>query len=579
MVNININGRNIEALEGQTVLEAARAASIEIPTLCFLKDMNETSSCRVCMVEVKGIRNLQASCTLKVREGMEILTNSPRVQNALRINTQLLIANHKVDCLHCRRNKNCELQDLAERVGIEDLHVKGDKREAFLDMSSPALVRDSAKCILCGRCVSTCKEKVGIGALGFKNRGFQTQVSTSFDIDIGNTSCISCGQCIISCPVGALREKSDVEKVWDALGDPTKHVIVQTAPAVRAGLGEEFGMPMGTKVTGKMVTALKNLGFEEVFDTNFAADLTIMEEAHELLDRLNNNGILPMITSCSPGWINFVEKHHPHIIPHLSTCKSPHQMFGAILKSYHAEKIGKNPQDIYVVSVMPCIAKKGEAERKQMITKGVRDVDSVITTRELAHMIKKYGMDFQKLPESSFDQPLGEYSGAGVIFGATGGVMEAALRTANDVLHGKEIESIDYHDLRGIKDIKESALKVGDLELKVAVAHGVKQAKKLIKDIAEGNSPYHFIEIMGCSGGCVTGGGQPIKKAKIHMEYDVRKERAKALYQEDIESENRKSHKNELVQKLYDEFLGKPNSHLAHELLHTHYESQHSYQK
>ena len=575
-VNITINGREYTVDKNLTVLEAAKKASIDIPTLCFLKGVNEISSCRICLVEIEGTRNLQASCSLKVREGMKIKTNSLRVRNALKTNLELIIANHNVDCLNCSRNKNCELQDLSERMGIKNLKIMGEKRKGIINENSPAITRDSTKCILCGRCVSACKNKVGVGALGFKNRGFKTEVSTSFDIDLHKTNCISCGQCIVSCPVGALKEKDEIEKVWHALGDKGKHVVVQTAPAIRAALGEIFDLEIGEGTTGRMVAALKMLGFDKVFDTNFAADLTIMEEAHELIGRFKNSGVFPMITSCSPGWINYVEKNYPEIIPNLSTCKSPHQMFGAILKTYYAETMNIDPNDIFVVSVMPCVAKKDESKREHLQTFGIMDVDAVITTRELGQMIKSSGINFKELKDESFDNPLGEYSGSGVIFGSTGGVMEAALRTAKDVLTGEEHVDIDYHDLRGDETVKEGVLKLGDVEIKVAVVHGIKNVKPLIKEIMSGESSYHFIEVMACPGGCVTGGGQPIKKAKVQEIFDIRKARAMVLYNEDLKMQNRKSHKNTQIQKLYKEFLGHPNSHKSHELLHTSYRKQKS---
>ncbi len=574
-VKLSINGLEIEVPSNYTVLEAAKEAGIDIPTLCFLKDINEVGACRVCLVEVEGARSLQASCVLPVREGMVINTNTKKVRSTVKTTVELILANHNRECLTCSRNRNCELQTLSEELGIEELSFQGEKREATIDDLSHSIVRDSSKCILCGRCVNTCKKVQEIGILDFTNRGFKTEVAPAFNKSMAESPCIYCGQCINVCPVAALREKSDIERVWDAIEDPDTHVLVQTAPAVRAALGEEFGLPIGTRVTGKMVAALRRLGFDKVFDTNFGADLTIMEEGHELLDRIQNGGKLPMITSCSPGWVRYCEFYYPEFLENLSSCKSPHQMLGAVLKSYYAELNNLDPEKIFVVSIMPCTSKKTESAREEMEVNGLRDVDAVLTTRELGKMIKQARIKFMNLPNEEYDEIFGEYTGAGVIFGATGGVMEAALRTVADVLTGEDLNEIDYNDVRGVAEgIKEATVKIGDNEIKVAVAHGTANAGKLLEKVKAGEADYHFIEIMGCSGGCVNGGGQPHVDAKTREEIDIRAERAKALYEEDTIKEYRKSHKNPMIKKIYDEFLEKPNSHKSHELLHTHYHAR-----
>lgn len=573
-VNLSINGIQYDVPSNFTVLEAARSVGIDIPSLCFLKDINEVGACRVCVVEVEGARALQASCVLPVREGMVIDTNNSRVRKARKSTVELLLANHNRECTTCVRSRNCELQSLSEELGIRSIGFEGVKREPSFDDLSPSIIRDSSKCILCGRCVSACKNVQGIGILDFQNRGFETTVGPAFDMSMKDVPCIYCGQCMVVCPVGALSEKSAVDKVWSFLEDKSKHVIVQSAPAVRAALGEEFGYPIGTNVTGKLATALRRLGFDKIFDTNWAADVTIMEEGTELLGRIQNGGVLPMITSCSPGWVRYIEFQYPELLPHLSSCKSPQNMFGALAKSYYAEKHGINPKDIVVVSVMPCTSKKSEIVRPELEVNGYRDVDASITTRELALMIKEARLEFDKLEEGTFDAFMGDYTGAGVIFGATGGVMEAALRTVADVLTGQDIEQVDYTAVRGLDGIKEATINVAGMDIKIAVAHNTTNAGILLDKIKKGEADYHFIEVMACPGGCVNGGGQPIQPASVRNVIDIRAERAKALYSEDAALKVRKSHQNPEIKRLYDEYLGKPNSHKAHELLHTHYVSR-----
>jgi len=584
-INMTINGIQVSVPKDYTVLLAAREAGIDIPTLCYLKDINEIAACRVCVVEVdiKGVpmRNLPASCVLQVQEGMNVRTNTPKVRNAVRMNVELILANHNRECLTCMRNGTCELQKLCDELGIKDVEFEGEKRVSKIDNLSHSIVRDSSKCILCGRCVSTCSEVQGIGVLDFTNRGFHTEVAPAFNYSMKDVDCVYCGQCIQACPVAALRERTYIDDVWDAIDDPEKFVVVQTAPAVRASLGEEFGLPVGTRVTGQMVTALKMLGFDKVFDTNFSADLTIMEEGTELLNRVQNGGKLPMITSCSPGWIRFCEMKYPDFLDNLSTCKSPQQMFGAILKSYYAEKEGIDPKKIVSVSIMPCTSKKTEANRPEMEVNGLRDVDISLTTRELGDMIKQARIKFNSLPEGHADSIMGEYTGAGVIFGATGGVMEAALRTVADILTGKDLEQIEYQAVRGIEGVKEASvvLPIGgkDTEVKIAIAHGTKNAAKVLDSIRAGEKEYHFIEVMACPGGCVHGGGQSHVSAKNRLDVNPKVNRANALYEEDRSLGIRKSHKNPEIIKLYDDYLKEPNGHLSHKLLHTHYKKLNFY--
>ena len=573
-VTLKINGQDITVPANYTVLQAAREAGIDIPTLCYLKDVSQTGSCRMCVVEVKGARNLQAACVYPVAEGIEVFTNTPKVRRSRKVTLELLLSNHERKCLTCVRSGNCELQTLAEELGIDEITYDGERLEHELDALSPSIIRDNNKCVLCRRCVSACKNIQTVAVIDATERGFKTTIASPFNKSLAEVPCVNCGQCIVACPVGALREKDATDEVWEALADPDKVVIVQTAPAVRAALGEEFGMPIGTPVTGKMAAALRRLGFDHTFDTDTGADLTIIEEGNELLDRIQNGGKLPMITSCSPGWIKFCEHNFPDFLDNLSSCKSPHQMFGAIIKTYWAEKHGVDPEKIVTVSVMPCVAKKFECGRDEMEVNGKRDVDIVISTRELARMIKQAGINFVNLPDEKFDNPFTEASGAGVIFGATGGVMEAALRTVYEILEEKPLDNLDFEAVRGTEGIKTAEIPVGDLTVKVAIAHGLGNARKLLESIRNGEADYHFIEIMACPGGCVTGGGQPIVPAKVQMGIDLKKERAKALYSEDTNASIRKSHENPDIIKLYEEFLGEPGGHKAHELLHTHYQAR-----
>jgi len=577
MVNITINSKKLRVPRNYTVLEAAREANIHIPTLCFLKDINEIGACRMCLVEIKGARSLQAACVYPVSEGLEVNTQTPAVREARKATLELILSNHEKKCLTCVRNRNCELQKLADELQVDEIRFEGEIINHPIDNKSHSIVRDPNKCILCRRCISMCRNIQQVGVINTNERGFRTIVGSVFELSLADVPCINCGQCINVCPVGALKEKDSIQTVWEALANKDLHVIVQTAPAVRVALGEEFGYPIGTRVTGKMVTALRQLGFDKVFDTDTAADLTILEEGTELINRIKNGGKLPLITSCSPGWIKLCEHYYPEFLDNLSTCKSPHEMFGALLKSYYAKKAGIDPSRIFVVSVMPCTAKKFESKRLELASTGYPDVDAVLTTRELARMIKEVGIDFTSLPDSQFDDPMGEASGAGEIFGATGGVMEAALRTVVEILNGKPAEDIEYHEVRGVEGIKEASVKAGGMTINVAVAHGTGNARKLLDKIRNGETNYHFVEIMACPGGCVNGGGQPIQPSSVRSWIDIRKERAKAVYEEDRSLPIRKSHENPKIKMLYDEFLGEPGSHKAHELLHTHYQKRENY--
>ncbi|MCL2225134.1 MAG: NADH-dependent [FeFe] hydrogenase, group A6 [Defluviitaleaceae bacterium] len=578
MAKVTIDNIVVEVEAGSTILDAARKGGIDIPTLCYLKEANEIGACRVCQVEVQGARSLAAACVMPVFDGMVVSTTSKKVRAARRATVELILSSHNRDCLTCSANGNCELQVIANEMGIREVPFEGANDFGIVDTSSPSIVRDQSKCVLCGRCVNVCKKQQGASILDFTDRGISTKVSPHLNKGMNEVPCIYCGQCVNVCPTAALREKEDIDKVWAALENPDLHVVVQAAPAVRAALGEEFGMAVGTRVTGKMVTALKRLGFAKVFDTNFAADLTIMEEANELIDRMKNGGKLPMMTSCSPGWVRFCEFNYPEFLPNLSSCKSPMSMFGAILKSYYAEKANIDAKKIFSVAVMPCTSKKSEAERAELATNGLKDVDAVLTTRELAKMLKQAGVKFTALPDSTFDQDLlGEYSGGGVIFGATGGVMEAALRTAADVISNSDVAEVEYKAVRGLEGIKEAEVDFAGTKIKAAVVHGTANAAKLLDKIKTGEAKYDFIEVMACSGGCVNGGGQPRISAETRATTDVREARAAALYEEDSALKVRKSHKNTQIKKLYDDYLQKPNSHKAHDLLHTKYEAKESY--
>ena len=577
MVNLVIDGKEISVKEGTTILQAALQNGIDIPTLCFLKEINEVGDCRMCIVEVEGRKGFATSCIQKVEEGMVVKTHSHAVVEARKIILDLILSNHHRDCLTCSRNGNCELQELAAKFNVQVVEFEGERTKHKVDDKSPSIVRDFNKCILCRRCVATCKYVQKIGAIDCINRGFDSCISTTYDHSLNDVDCTFCGQCIESCPTGALKEKENIQDVWKKLRDEDAFVVVQTAPAVRVALGEEFGMPIGTNVAGKMITALKSIGFDRVFDTNTGADLTIMEEANEFIERIQNVGVLPMITSCSPGWVRFAEKNFPENLDHLSSCKSPHQMFGAIIKSYFADKYNIDKEKICVVSVMPCIAKKYECSRDEMEVDGIRDVDYVITTRELARMIKQANIDFCELEDGKFDEPMGEASGAGAIFGTTGGVMEAAIRTAVDTLEGKSMDKLEYTQVRGEKGIKEATLKVAGKDIKVAVASGLSNARKIMEQIRDGKCDYHFVEIMACPGGCIMGGGQPIKSSKIRSTVDVAKLRRDALYSIDEKSIIRKSHENPFMIKLYKEFLEKPGSHKSHKYLHTTYTKKEKY--
>ena len=570
MVNLIIDGIKVEVPKGTTVLEASKLVGAKIPTLCFLKEVNEVADCRMCVVQVG--KKLLASCTLPAENGMEIETNTAEVREARKMVVELLLSNHKRECTTCIRSENCDLQTVAKELNIRDIRYSGEKSGGSLDDSSCSVVRDPEKCILCGRCISTCGNIQTVHAINFSGRGFDTKVATSYERPLGESLCINCGQCILACPVGALHEKESIKPVWKALENPNKYVVVQTAPAVRVAIGEEFGMPIGSRVTGKMTSALRKLGFDKVFDTDFAADLTIMEEGTELLTRLGNGENLPLMTSCCSGWVKFVEHNFADLIPNLSTCKSPSEMEGALIKSYFAEKIGVDPKDIVVVSIMPCVAKKFEGVREELSNNGMQDVDYVLSTRELAQMIKEANIDFVNIKDEEFDDPFGESTGASVIFGATGGVTEAALRTVFELLAGKELEQIEFSAVRGLTGIKEATIELPDgRNITAAVVHGLGNARKLLELVRNGEKHYDFIEAMACPGGCVNGGGQPIVNSQIKEKINISEERAKAIYYEDKALPIRKSHKNPHITKIYEEFLGKPNGHLSHKLLHTEY--------
>lgn len=570
MITLTINGQTVQAPKNATILEAARSAGIHIPTLCHHPELAPEGACRLCVVEATGARTLVASCVYPVAEGMVVKTNTDKVRAARRMVVELLLANHPKDCLACQKSGDCELQKIAADLGLRKIRFEGGARKAHtIDASNPCLVRDQEKCILCGRCIRVCRDVQGMSVYSFAERGFDTIVSTAFEQDLGKVECSYCGQCASVCPTGAIVEKDDTEKVWSAINDPDKIVIVQTAPAVRVALGEELDMEPGSIVTGKMVAALRNLGFDKIFDTNFSADLTIMEEGHEFLHRLTNGGVLPMITSCSPGWVNMIELKYPDLLPHLSSAKSPQQMFGAIAKTYYAEKVGIDPAKMVSVSVMPCTAKKAEAARPEMNASGYRDIDIVITTRELGRMIREVGLDFKHLPEDSYDSPLGTGTGAAVIFGTTGGVMEAALRTVADVLTGEDLKAVDYNDVRGMEQTREAELTIAGNTVKIAVVHTLASARKMLERVRAGEADYQFIEVMACPGGCIGGGGQPIP-----VNAEIRKARREGLFDCDSANELRKSHENPEIKELYDTWLGKPLGEKAYSLLHTHYHQQ-----
>ena len=578
MVSLRINDIPVTVPAGSTVLEAARSAGFNIPSLCFLKGINEIGACRICVVEVKGAKSLVASCVYPVSEGMEVHTNTEKVRHSRQLTLELILSNHRMDCLTCARNAHCELRELAAELGIDAVRYANDELLPRIEDSAPHLVRDNSKCVLCRRCVAVCRKTQEVGVIGCNDRGFATHIGCAFDRDLAEVDCVSCGQCIVACPTGALSEKDDTGKVWAALSDPSKHVVVGPAPSVRVTLGECFGMPIGTNVEGKMVTALRRLGFDKVFDVDNAADFTIMEEGTEFLDRLQNGGALPMITSCSPGWIRYCEQHYPDRIPNLSTCKSPQQMFGSLVKSYYAEKTGIDPKDIVVVSVMPCTAKKYEVQREeQRMANGCMPVDISITTRELARMIQRAGILFDHLPEGQFDPMLGLSTGAAVIFGASGGVMEAALRTVVEKVTGGEMDRLEFHEVRGMEGIKEAEYELPGRTVRVCAASGLHNARKVLDGIQDGSLHYDFIEFMACPGGCINGGGQPLHPADVRSFTDIPALRAAALYKQDEGMPIRKSHENPVLQTVYKDYLGEPGGHKAHELLHCTYVPQERY--
>ena len=577
MVNLTIDGQQVSVKKGTTILEAAKKVGIDIPTLCFLKEINEVGDCRMCIVEIEGRRGFATSCIQKAEEGMIVHTNTKEVTEARRVVLDLIISNHKMDCLTCIRSGNCELQELAKKFNITNIEFQGEIKEGKIDDISPSIVRDPSKCVLCRRCVAACKNVQKIGAIDCINRGFDSCISTVGGNSLNDVNCTFCGQCIEACPTGALHEKETIDEVWEKLNDTECYVVVQTAPAVRAALGEEFGMPIGTNVAGKMVSALKRLGFDKVFDTNTGADFTIMEEANEFIERFIENDNLPMITSCSPGWVRYIEMNYPELLQHLSSCKSPHQMLGALIKTYYAKNEEIDPNKIYTVSVMPCVAKKFESKRPEMKNDGLYDVDNVITTRELARLIKRANIDFVNLEDSEFDSPMGEATGAGAIFGTTGGVMEAALRTAQDTLTGESLDRINFEQVRGGDGIKRATVNIAGKDINIVVASGLANAQKILEEIKNGVANYQFVEIMACPGGCVMGGGQPIKSSKIRSEVDVRALRAEALYSIDEKSTIRKSHENPVIKKIYQEYLEKPGSYRSEKLLHTTYTKREKY--
>ncbi len=566
LVTIYLDGREVRVPGGVTLLEACQMEGLHIPTLCYMEGLSSWGGCRICVVEVEGQPNLMASCVTPVREGMKVWTSSKKVREARRTNLELLLSNHPLDCQLCDRNGLCELQELAYQFGVREIRFQGERKTYEVDRNSPSIKRDPNRCILCGRCVRTCREIQTVCAIDFANRGFDTIISPSLGLPLGESVCVNCGQCILACPTGALSEVSHVEMVWEAINDLEKFVILQTAPAVRVSIGEPFGLPPGTITTGKMVAAFRRLGFDRVFDTNFAADLTIIEEGHEFIARLKQGGKLPLITSCSPGWIKFMEHFYPELMENVSSCKSPQQMFGAVAKTYYARKMGIDPKDMIVVSIMPCTAKKFECQRDEMCSSGFRDVDFSLTTREAARMLREKGIDLKEMPEEDFDDPLGISTGAAAVFGATGGVMEAALRSVYEILTGRTLEQLDFYSVRGMDGVKEAMVDINGMEVHVAVAHGLGNARKVLDQVKAGRSKYHFIEIMACPGGCIGGGGQPIP-----TNLEIRTRRIEAIYQVDRNLPLRKSHENPAIRRLYEEFLGEPNGEKAHHLLHTHY--------
>ena len=578
-VHVKINGIEVEVPANYTILQAAHEAGIRIPTLCYLKDINAIAACRICLVEATGVRGLAAACVQQVADGMEVKTNTPELRKSRKTTLELMLSNHRMDCLSCVRSDDCELRRLAHEYGVDQYKYVGNEElpkaeeAAAGAVDSPRILRDNSKCILCRRCIAVCQKNQHVAVIGANDRGFETHVASAFDMPLTETPCVNCGQCVAVCPTGALRERDDTDKVWEALQDPTKTVVIAPAPSVRAQIGECFEYPIGTNVEGKLVAAMRRLGFDKVFDVDTAADLTIMEEGTELLDRLKNGGALPLLTSCSPGWIKFCEEYYPDMIPNISSCKSPQGMYGAMMKTYYAEKNGIDPKDLFVVSVMPCTAKKFEIGRDDMSAagEGIPDIDVSLTTRELAAMIKRAGIRFRDLPDEQFDPAFGIASGAGHIFGATGGVMEAALRTVAEIVTGKPMENVEFHEVRGLKDIREAEYDLAGTKVRVAVTSGLENAKKLLDMVKSGEKQYHFIEVMACPGGCVNGGGQPHQSGDVRNFTDLRAERAKALYSEDAGMSLRKSHENPVVKELYETYLEKPGSYKAHEILHTSY--------